>query len=94
MKSESIRTMGKWVRQHAHLGLITGLLLLLSVLFAPVALAATGDWPTYLADPAHDGYNSAETVINQSTAPNLKLKWTHSARGGISTQAVTANNRV
>lgn len=94
MKSESIHTMGKWVRQNAHIGLITGILLLLCVLFAPTALAATGDWPTYLADPAHDGYNSAETVINQSTVPNLKLKWTHAARGGISTQAVTANNLV
>ncbi|MHB8600544.1 MAG: outer membrane protein assembly factor BamB family protein [Ktedonobacteraceae bacterium] len=94
MKSESIRTIGKWVRQNAHIGMVTGLLLLLSVLFAPTALAATGDWPTYVSDGAHDGYNSAETVINPSTAPNLKLKWTHSAGGGISTQPVEANKLV
>ncbi|MEO8974001.1 MAG: PQQ-binding-like beta-propeller repeat protein [Ktedonobacteraceae bacterium] len=94
MKSESIRTIGKWVRQNAHIGMLTGLLLLLSVLFAPTALAATGDWPTYLANSAHNGYNNAETIINTSTAPNLKLKWTHTARGGISTQPVEANNLV
>lgn len=94
MKSESIRTIGKWVRQNAHIGMVIPLLLLLSVLLAPTALAAKKDWPTYLHDNTHDGYNSAETVINSSTAPNLKLKWTHSARGGISTQAVEANNLV
>ncbi len=94
MKSKSIRTIGKWVRHNVHIGMLTGLLLLLSVLFAPTALAATGDWPTYLSDGTHDGYNSAETVINTSTAPNLKLKWTHSAGGGISTQPVEANNLV
>jgi len=97
MKSESIRAIGKRVRQNAHIGMVTGLLLLLATLFAPTALAATaatGDWPTYLSDGAHDGYNSVETAINASTAPNLKLKWTHTARGGISTQPVEANNLV
>ena len=94
MKSESIRTIGKWVRHNAHTGTVIGLLLLLSVLFAPTALAAKKDWPTYLENGAHDGYNKAETIINSSTAPNLKLKWTHSARGGISTQPVEANNLV
>ncbi len=94
MKSESIRTIGKWVRQNAHIGMVTGLLLLLSVLFAPTALAAKNDWPTYLSDSAHNGYNSSETVINASTAPNLKLQWTHTAGGGISTQPVEANSLV
>src|SRR5579863_370190 len=95
MKSEIIRTLGKWVRQNAHIGMLTGLLLLLTVIFAPtIAQAARGDWPTYLADASHDGYNSAETAINPSTAPNMKVQWTHSARGGISTQPIEANGNI
>ncbi len=97
MKSESIRTIGKWVRQNTRINMLIGLLLLLTVIFAPtvlIAQAATGDWPTYLSDASHDGYNSAETAINPSTASNLKLQWTHTARGGISTQPVEADGNV
>ena len=38
-----------------------------------IAFATTGDWPMYLAGPGRSGYNSAETVINKTTAPNLVL---------------------
>ena len=96
MKSESIRTIGKWVRQNAHIGMLTGLLLLLSVLFAPTATA----WPqqtigrhTCRTVRITDTISS-ETVINASSAPNLKLQWTHTAGGGISTQPVEANSLV
>ena len=95
MKRKSLRIIGQWVRQNAHIGMITGLLLLLSVVLAPaLAQAASGDWPTYLHDASHDGYNSSETAINPSTAQNVKLQWTHSARGGISTQPVVANGNI
>lgn len=97
MKSENFRATGVWVRQHIRLHRLAGLLVLVAVLFSPaafVALAASGDWPTYLSDNSHSGYNGSETVINKNSVPNLKLKWMHSAGGGISTQPVEANGLV
>lgn len=58
------------------------------------AQAAAGDWPTYLMDNGRSGYNSAETIINATTAPNLKLHWTHTSAGAISTQPVEANGLI
>lgn len=60
----------------------------------PTALAASGDWTTYLSSDSRSGFNGAETVINPTSAPNLKLKWTHHAAGAITTQPMTANNLV
>ncbi len=40
-----------------------------------------GDWTTYLHDNARSGYNSAETIINPTSAPNLKLKWSYTSTG-------------
>src|SRR5258708_39942659 len=45
-----------------------------------------GDWSTYLADDAHSGFNRAETTINPTTAPRLKLHWMYHAHDGISVQ--------
>jgi outer membrane protein assembly factor BamB len=53
--------------------------------------ATTGDWPMYLAGPGRSGYNSAETVINKTSAPNLKLHWQYRSLGNISTQPVVVN---
>jgi len=53
--------------------------------------AAAGDWPTFLGNAGHTSFNAAETVINPTTAPNLKLLWTHQASGSISTQPIVAN---
>ncbi|HET7638399.1 MAG TPA: hypothetical protein VFK47_06615, partial [Ktedonobacteraceae bacterium] len=38
-------------------------------------------WPTFLGSNARTGYNAAETIINPTTAPNLKLHWTASTVG-------------
>ncbi len=69
--------------------------LLLTVL-APMMVYAGGgpDWTTYQIDNGRSGDNTAETVISPSTAPKLKLHWTHTAAGSISTQPVVANNLV
>src|SRR5436309_644646 len=40
-----------------------------------------GDWLTYLHDNGRSGYNSAETIINPSSASNLKLKWNYQSTG-------------
>jgi polyvinyl alcohol dehydrogenase (cytochrome) len=56
--------------------------------------STNGDWPTYLENNARTGYNSAETTINATTVPNLKLKWTYPAGHDISVQPVVANGQV
>jgi outer membrane protein assembly factor BamB len=57
----------------------------------PVAHAASGDWQTYLFDNTRSGYNGSETIINQKTAPHLKLHWTHTIAAKISAEPVEAN---
>ncbi len=56
--------------------------------------ATTGDWTTYMGNNGRTGYNSAETVITVNTAPNLKIKWTHSANGSIYSQPIVASGLV
>jgi len=55
------------------------------------ARAQSGDWPTFLGNVGHTSFNGAETIINPSTAPNLKLLWSHKAGGSISTQPIVAD---
>ena len=57
-------------------------------------LATTGDWSTYLGDLSRDGFNGAETIINRTTAPNLKMHWTRQAAGHIASEPVKANGLI
>ena len=100
MRRESIYTLGKhvgkWQRQVKHWSII-GILAPLLTIFVSTTLtayAATGDSPTYLFDNGRSDFNSSETIINTTTAPHLKLHWTHTAAGAISTQPVEANNLI
>jgi outer membrane protein assembly factor BamB len=76
-------------------GLIVGLLVLLAALFtqshATAAQMHTANWPTYLGDNGHTGFNRAETVINPGSAPNLKLLWSRQVVQKITTQPIEAN---
>jgi len=56
--------------------------------------AASGRWPTYLHDDGRSGFNSAETIINPSSAPHLKLHWSYPAGGTITAQPVEANGMI
>jgi outer membrane protein assembly factor BamB len=56
--------------------------------------ATSGDWPMYLADLDHSGYNSAETVINKTSAPNPKLHWQYHSGGSSSSQPVVVNGMI
>jgi outer membrane protein assembly factor BamB len=56
--------------------------------------AASADWPTYLMNNSRKGFNGAETIINPTTAPHLKLHWTYKAGAAISTQPVEANRLI
>lgn len=55
---------------------------------------ATGDWPTYLSNRARSGYNSAETTITTSTAPNLTTLWTDSNAGAVSGEPIVSGGVV
>ncbi len=53
-----------------------------------------GDWPMYMHDVGRSGYNKAETIINRTSAPNLKVHWTYQAGGMIFSQPVVANGLI
>lgn len=54
----------------------------------------TADWPTYLSNKARSGYNSAETTITTSTAPNLTMLWKDSNAGAVSSEPVVSGGVV
>lgn len=96
-ESEIRHMLGKCVKQKFHLGLLAVIIALLSLIYTLTAQnvhAASGDWPTYLANNAHTGFNSSETIINRSTAAKLKLHWTHTSGSMISTQPTVANGTI
>lgn len=51
-------------------------------------------WSTYMGNNQRSGYNAAETIINPTSASQLKLKWTHQAGGAVTTQPTVANGMV
>lgn len=59
---------------------------------AGASAATSGDWSTYLGNGSRTGFNSAETLITPSTAPNLKPLWSDSSdsSGSVSAQPVEA----
>ncbi len=61
---------------------------------SPTVAVNPGDWPTYMMDNARSGFNSAETILNRSTASQLKLHWQYHAGGTINTQPVVVNGRI
>jgi polyvinyl alcohol dehydrogenase (cytochrome) len=78
--------------------LLAGLVLILSMAVVGIVYlprhdvhAATGDWPTFLGGNARTGFNAAESVINPTTAPNLKLKWTAQTKGHVSSEPLVVN---
>jgi polyvinyl alcohol dehydrogenase (cytochrome) len=69
--------------------------LALAAAAAAVAQAAPGsDWPTYMHDNAHSGYNPSETAITAASVATLAPRWTVRAPAEISSQAVVANGRI
>jgi polyvinyl alcohol dehydrogenase (cytochrome) len=90
-----------WQRFSGRAMLIAAILLLVAILaIGPLhkaPAAGTTTWPTYLANNAHTAFNGAETVINPTTAPNLKLLWVHKLKSytnRITTQPIVANGMV
>src|SRR6266851_2512263 len=56
-----------------------------------VETASAGDWPMYQDDLGRSGFNAAETTITPGNASKLKLHWTNTAGGGISSQVAAVN---
>jgi polyvinyl alcohol dehydrogenase (cytochrome) len=52
---------------------------------------ATYDWPMFQGILEHSGFNGHETILNPTTAPQLKVLWTRHVAGRISSQVVEAN---
>ena len=84
------------------LAALLGVLVASDVFRAPSSYAQSPrNWSTYLFDNARSGFNASETIINPTSAPNLKLKWTTKTRGcagtpggptDISTQPAVSQN--
>ena len=56
---------------------------------------ASGDWPQFHNDPAHTGYNAAETTISASNVSTLGVAWTATTGGSIGhSSPVVANGIV
>ena len=87
---------------HLVLGIVSLIIIVGSALVVGVlqpqkpvrAVASSDEWTTYLHDPGHSGFNSAETIINPSSAGSLNLLWTATAGSTISTQPVVANGMI
>jgi outer membrane protein assembly factor BamB len=60
----------------------------------PAARAASGDWPGYLFGTGESGFNGAETIINQTTAPTMTLHWKYHLGKSINSQPIEANGMV
>ncbi len=88
----------KWKSYRVHIATIVATLVMLLATFLatrPAAHAQAGDWTTYMMNNARTGFNSAETIINTSSAPNLKRYWTLVATAGrVTTQPLVANGMV
>ncbi len=69
--------------------LLVGSLIAFSYYRASYA-SSPGDWSTYMFNTARSGYNQGETIINSTSAPNLKLEWKAPSGGAIYSQPVTA----
>jgi len=79
--------------------LIAGLLIPQQLIYAHVSSLSVlsqnaGDWPTYMKDVGHSGFNANETILNVNTVPDLKIHWQYHVGARISSQPVVANGVV
>src|SRR5438876_4307692 len=83
-----------WKHYTVSASILVCLLALLTVSVAvprPAAHAQVGDWPTFFGNDEHTGFNGVETIINPTTASQLKQHWVRKAGSKITTQPVAAN---
>jgi len=68
--------------------IFTGVIFLLSR-HQEARAVASGYTPTYLADNGRSDFNGTETIINPTSALNMKLHWSYQAGGYISTNYIS-----
>ncbi len=59
-----------------------------------ITASSLGDWPTYMGDDGHSGFNAAENIITKASAPTLKLQWTQSAGDAVVTQPIVSHGLI
>ncbi len=72
------------------LGIMMASMIVMFPRFQAVHAATAGDWPTYLENVQRSGFNSAETIINVTSAPKLKMEWKYQAGGYINVNFISA----
>src|SRR5260370_35385984 len=55
------------------------------------AIGASTAWTMFQGDLGHSGFNGAETILNATTAPQMKVLWTRHVARKISPQVVQPN---
>src|SRR5215471_5429743 len=75
---------------------IASALLFVGVLQAhkPAHAAAPSDWTTYGYNQARSNYNTAETILNPSSASGLKQLWSITEGSTISTQPTVVSGKI
>ena len=77
------------------LGLLAPLIFTFASNLHTTQAASSADfWPMYMSGPGHTGFNKAQTIINKTSAPNLKQHWSFQTGGAITSQPVVANGLV
>src|SRR5438270_8591800 len=77
------------------LGLLAPLIFTFASNLHTTQAASSADfWPMYMSGPGHTGFNKAQTIINKTSASNLKQHWSFQTGGAISSQPVVANGLV
>src|SRR2546421_3197122 len=77
------------------LGLLAPLIFTFASNLHTTRAASSADfWPMYMSGPGHTGFNKAQTIINKTSAPNLKQHWSFQTGGAITSQPVVANGLV
>lgn len=92
---------------HGGIWLGAAMAALLTLVGAPATQAATGhdkirtllpqaigQWPSYMQNSAHSGYNGAETQITPVTATSLARQWSFATNLPVSAQPIEANGVV
>ncbi len=55
------------------------------------ASGGSTDWTMFQGNLEHSGFNGSETILNPTTAPQMKVVWTRHVGGRVTSQVVEAN---
>lgn len=73
---------------------LTVLLMTPLVAPAPASAVTTGDWTQFRNGAAHEGVNTAETVLSPSTVGGLRQQWVTTVAGSVFSSPAIADSRM